>query len=385
MKKSLSFVVAAIILIGCMAVAIILVVRRPETVRQEVPPRAPFVTTVPVILGEGPIPIHGGGTVRPHTEVNVVAEVSGRVVWVNPEFQSGGRISSSEVLFRIDDADYLARVERARASLAAQEVEVMRVTAEAGIAKELFEEQEKSTPLALWEPQMEAVQAALSRDQAELDEAELHLSRTVVRAPFASTVLSESVSVGQFVAAGQHVGQLHGIHSVEVIVQLSDESAAMIPGLWEAGRNRDRIPARVTAQYGEHDYLWNGYVDRAKAALDQQTRTIEVVIRVPNPLSSGTATMDIKEQTPPLLIGKFVDVEIDGIVPDEYFRIRRSALRPGNEVWIVLNDVLYRVPVQVLQRSKDEVYLTGALKEGQEVVVGGIQAAIDGMAVRTGS
>ena len=86
---------------------------------------------------------------------------------------------------------------------------------------------------------------------------------------------------------------------------------------------------------------------------------------------------------PPLLIGKFVNVEIDGMVPGQYFKVRRSALKPDAEVWVVSNDVLNRVPVQVLQRSEDEIFLTGPLEGGQQVVISGVQAAIDGMAVRT--
>ncbi|MCY4674434.1 MAG: efflux RND transporter periplasmic adaptor subunit [Bacteroidetes bacterium] len=395
MSRRLSFLVAGIIFVGCMVIAATLIVRRPETARQAVPSRAPFVTTDSVMSGEGPIPIHGGGTVRPYAEVNVTAEISGRIVWVNPTFQSGGLVSSGEVLFRIDDADYLGRVDRARANVVAQEVELMRVTAESNIAKTQFEKWKNEgntgqpSPLALWEPQITAAQAALNRDQAELTEAELHLSRVVIYSPFTAAVLSESVTVGQFVAAGQSVGRLYSIDTVEVVVPLPDESAALIPGLWglrPSAQNR-RSSTRVIAKYGEQYYSWAGYVDRAEAALKKQTRTIEVVIRVPNPFTAGLAlnTEDFTQSssTPPLLIGKFVNVEIDGMIPDQYFRIRRSALKPDAEVWVVRNDVLNRVPVQVLQRSEDEVFLTGPLEKGQQVVVSGIQAAIDGMAVRT--
>ncbi len=395
MGRRLSFLVAGIILVGCTVIAAILIARRPETARQAIPSRAPFVTTDSVMSGEGPIPIHGGGTVRPYAEVDVTAEISGRVVWVNPTFQSGGLVSSGEVLFRIDDADYLGRVDRARANVAAQEVELMRVTAESNIAKAQFERRkdEESTvqpsPLALWEPQIAAAQAALSRDQAELVESELHLSRVAIYSPFTAAVLSESITVGQFVAAGQSVGHLYSIDTVEVVVPLPDESAALIPGLWglrPSTQNR-RISTRVIAKYGEQHYSWAGYVDRAEAALKRQTRTIEVVIRVPNPFTAGLAldTEDFTQSNsvPPLLIGKFVNVEIDGIIPDQYFRVRRSALKPDSEVWVVRDDVLSRVPVRVLQRSEDEVFLTGTLEEGQQVVVSGIQAAIDGMAVRT--
>ena len=62
--------------------------------------------------------------------------------------------------------------------------------------------------------------------------------------------------------------------------------------------------------------------------------------------------------------------------------MRRPALRPGNEVWAVRDGALTIVPVRVLQRSDDDVYLTGALRAGQPVVVGGMEIATEGMAVR---
>lgn len=63
--------------------------------------------------------------------------------------------------------------------------------------------------------------------------------------------------------------------------------------------------------------------------------------------------------------------------------MRRPALRPGNEVWVVRNGAVSIVPVHVLQRSDDEVYVTGALESGAAVVVGGLQIATEGMVVRT--
>ena len=221
--------------------------------------------------------------------------------------------------------------------------------------------------------------------------AELQLSRTEVQAPFAGIVLDESLEVGQFVAAGRGVGRLYAADAVEVVVPLSDAAAALIPGLWEleAGNADRRVPVRVIAEYGDAHYVWEGYVDRAEAALDEMTRTIDVIVRVPDPFAGGSSmgTGSHGEAAdgagPPLLVGKFVEVEIDGLAPDEYFRVRRAALRPGNEVWAVRDGTVRIVPVQVLQRSDDEVFLTGGLEAGQAVIVAGVQVAIDGMPVRT--
>jgi len=395
MSRKISFVVGGSILIVAVTIAITLVALRPDTVRQPPPLRTPFVGTDSVVTGDGVIPIYGGGTVRPHKELSVIAEVSGQVVWTNAAFQSGGQVSSGDTLFRIDDVDYLSQVKRAQANVSAQEVELIRVTAEAEIAGVQFENWDDQdttkfpTPLALWKPQVKAIQAALNRDEAELIEAEFRLSRTVIRSPFAAAVVSESITVGQFVSAGQSVGRLYAIDTVEVVLSLPDESAALIPRLWklEPGKKNRNVSANVIAKYGDTHYSWNGYVDRAKAALEEQTRTIEVVIQVPDPFSAGVAiNRDLPSgNAPPLLIGKFVDVKIDGLFSGQFYKVRRSALRPGNEVWAIQDEILHRIPVQVIQRSDDEIFLTGALENVKEVVVSGLQTAIDGMSVRTGS
>ena len=134
-------------------------------------------------------------------------------------------------------------------------------------------------------------------------------------------------------------------------------------------------------------------MDRVDGALDEQTRTLDVIVRVPEPYSGDAANAGGSEGGdadpgaggPPLLVGKFVDVELEGIAPDAWFRIRRAALRPGNEVWAVRNDRLRIVPVEILQRLDDEVYVTGDLEAGEQIVVGGIQVGTDGMEVRTAS
>ena len=199
----------------------------------------------------------------------------------------------------------------------------------------------EANPLALWEPQIEAARAAVVRDSAVLADAELALARTKVRAHFRGVVQTESIDVGQFVVAGQSVGRLYATDAVEVVVPLSDANAVLIPGLWElkAGDGNRRVVARVIAEYGDGSYAWEGYVDRAEASLDEQTRTINVIVRVPNPFTSGTRVEAAgADPGPPLLVGKFAEVRIEGIIPDQYFILRDQHSDRGNEVWAVRDD-----------------------------------------------
>ena len=395
MSRVTGFLVATAILVGATGLAVFMISRRPEPERIPPPSQVPFAITAPARSGEGAIPVFGAGTVRPRAEVDIAAEVSGKVVWVDPAFQSGGRVSEGQVLFRLDDVDYRRAVEKARANVALQRVEVLRTKEEAQVARKQYEQfkerqagsggASEASPLALWQPQLEAAEAALARDGATLAETELNLARTAVKAPFSGVVRTESVDVGQFVAAGRGVARLYASDAVEVVVPLSDREAALIPGLWDlrAGDGSREVVARVVADYGGRRYGWDGHVDRVEGALDEQTRTLDVIVRVPEPYRSGDANPD--DAGPPLLVGKFVDVELKGIAPDAWFRIRRPALRPGNEVWAVRNDRLRIVPVEILQRLDDDVYVTGDLEAGEQVVVGGIQAGTDGMEVRTAS
>ncbi len=408
MSRAKSMLVAAGILVGAVAIAAIMIRMRPEPPLREPPSRVPFVTTAPAVAGSGAIPVYGAGTVRPRAEIDVAAQIAGKVEWVDPAYQGGGRVQEGQVLFRIDDADYQNRVQQARANVAAQQVGLLQAEEDARIALaeyELFRQRQpnaataaEANPLTLREPQLGAARAALARDSAALADAELALSRTEVQAPFSGVVRTEAVGVGQFVAAGQSVGRLYADDAVEVVVPLSDADAALVPTLWQlrAGDGDRRARATATTGHGRRVSLRAGYVDRAEAALDEQTRTIDVVVRVPTPFAGGTPVSDGDAATgggagddrategPPLLVGQFVEVQIDGVAPESYFTVPRSALRTGNEIWALREGSLVTiVPVEVLQRSDDVVFVTGALSTDQPVVVSGIQIATEGMVVRT--
>lgn len=400
MSRLTSFLVAGGILGVSVALAALLISLAPQPTRTEQPPQIPFVQTGPVTAGSGPVPVFGSGTVRPSAQIDVVSQVGGRIAWVDPGFLSGGRIAAGDTLFRIEEVDYRYRVQEAEASLAASQLALLREEEQASIARAQHElyitrkgngntsTDDNANPLALREPQLKAARAALDRDEARLAEANLALSRTHVTAPFDGFVQKESVDVGQIVAAGQPVASVFAADAVEVVVPLSDSDAALIPGLWSlsAGDGNRSVGARVIARFGEGSYAWTGYVDRSEPYLDRQTRTIDVIVRVPDPFRSGQS-MDGTTRPgggPPLLVGKYVEVEIDGLERDDYYLVPRAALQSGNEVWIVGDGgAVHIVPVQVLQRTGDRAYVTGDLEDGQAAVTGGIRFTTEGMRVQT--
>jgi len=134
------------------------------------------------------------GEARPRTEIDLVPEVGGKVVYVSPNFIEGGLFRKGETLYRIDDRDYKVAVIRAESGVAQAEQALVREIAEGEIARRDFEElgQGEPTALALRQPQRQQAEAALQAAKAELEAANLQLTRTYVNAPFNGRVRAKN-------------------------------------------------------------------------------------------------------------------------------------------------------------------------------------------------
>ena len=94
-----------------------LVVARPGV--EEAPPIVvhPTVRVAPAETESVQLSVYTQGTVVPRTETDLVAEVSGRIVWVSPSLAAGGFVEPDEVLLRIEATDYEIGLARAQANL----------------------------------------------------------------------------------------------------------------------------------------------------------------------------------------------------------------------------------------------------------------------------
>ena len=381
----------AILAIGALGF-VLLMILRPRPPQQEPPRRIPLVATVKADVRSGHLVVHGNGTVRPRSQVALAPQVAGTVEWVSPALVSGGRFEAGDVLLRVEAADYQNAVAIAEAEVAERRVAVLQAEEERELALEEYDrlraregievapDSSEMGSLIFREPQLEAARANLRRATARLDDARLSLERTRVRAPFEGVVRTETVDVGQFVARGQAIAEIWATDEVEIVVSLTDDEASLVAGIWDAraGDARDAIPASVSAVFGGRTYEWAGYVDRAEGALNQETRTVDVVVRVPDPFVS-----DADSGRPPLLLGTYVGVEIEGEELEHYIVVPQAAFRDGDHVWLVESDSLLRmIPAVFIQEAGDAVYLEADVAPGDRVIVSPLEVVTDGMLVR---
>ncbi|MCL7972858.1 MAG: efflux RND transporter periplasmic adaptor subunit [marine benthic group bacterium] len=373
-----------IIAIGVLGL-VLLMVFRPRPAAQEPPRRVPLVVTAPADVRSGNLTIRGNGTVRPKSQIVLSSQVAGRVEWVSPAFASGGRFEKGDLLLRIEQADYVNRVDAASAAVAQRQVEVLQWEEEQELAREEYQrlavregldaqDSASLSSLIFREPQLQAAKAGLKSAEAQLADARLALGRTRIAAPFDGVVRSKSVDVGQYVAPGQNLGSLYDTDEVEIAVPLTDAEAALVEGIWEAGAGDEatRIPATVRASFGGREYEWPAYLDRAEGALNEETRTVDVVVRVPDPF-----VMDDTGR-PPLLLGTYASVDIQGEAREAYAVLPRPALRDGDAVYVVEQDTLLVIrPAVMLQEVGGEVFVSADMSPGDRVVISPMDIVTD--------
>jgi len=379
LRVVLPFAVIALALIGRW----ILVETRPPVEKETRERKAPRVRVLPVETRTVQLNVSTHGTVRPRMESDLIPQVSGPVVTVSPQLVSGGFFAQGDVLLEVDDRDYQAALERARAALvrarsehdrAAKDLERRSGLSDRGVASASQMDDARNAE--------QVMAAALREARSAVETAERDLERTRVRAPFDGRVREKSVGVGQFVTRGSPVAKLYATDYVEVRLPIPDRQLAFIEvPLAGAAVDAARPIVRLHAKFAGGEHVWSGTVVRTEGEIDPESRMVHVVARVEAPYAPGEAA-----GRPPLAVGLFVRAEIEGREVHGVVVLPRAAVHGNDRVWVVdAEGRLRERTVDVLRSIQDEVVVAGGLRAGERVVVSPLETAVEGMAVEAQS
>lgn len=376
--------VVVIVIIGVLISVVFIKLKKPPQ-RQEQIVLAPLVKVERLDRRDIQMFIRGYGTVNPRLQVEIVPQVSGKVVWVNPQFKAGGFIRRSELILKIDPRDYELAARQANAAVAEAQVMLDLEKAEAKIAKEEWQRlhpgKEPDSPLVFREPQIRQRQARLESANAGLATADLNLERTQLSLPVDAIIMNERVDLGQYVMIGQSAGAAYGIESMEIEVPLEDKELAWldIPDNTVSintaeGSDKGAI-VRVKANFAGEERCWPGYVVRTTGQVDKTSRLISVVVEVSEPFKDSGST-------PPLLPGMFVEVLIEGDTLKNAIAVPRDAMHNNNEVWVAKDGQLYIQTLEVLRADRDFAYADSGLDDGDMIIVSSLDTIIEEMKIR---
>ncbi|WP_455168636.1 efflux RND transporter periplasmic adaptor subunit [Aegicerativicinus sediminis] len=383
-RKKILFICLGI-LIGGFIIAAIIFSTEPEAKQESATKKsAMLVETVSAEYGTFIPKISGTGTVRPVEDVILSPLVAGQVIRRDPSFSPGGFVVKGEVLLQLDPSDYRNTLELRKSELLQaktdRHVEMGRQkVAEQDLALvngDTLSPEEQS--LVLRKPQLQAVDATISAAEASVSQAQLNLQRTTIKAPFDAHILTQNVTVGSQVSPGDNLGRLVGtdIYWVELNLPVTQLRWLHFPNNPKDLGSKVKIRSRGSWDEGAFRI---GELYRQVGALDNQTRMARVLVKVEDPMGRHSDSL----KAPHLMIGSFVEAEIEAQPISDVIRIHRDYVRTNQTVWVMADGKLNIRKVKILLTDSRYAYISNGLKEEEKVVITNISTVTEGIGLRT--
>jgi membrane fusion protein (multidrug efflux system) len=337
------------------------------------PPASPAVGVRPAAMKGVSQSFAFVGHIKAVDKVDVRARVEGFLEKV--AFREGQDVKAGDLLYQIEKVQFQSQVDQAKANLASAEAEATNAQLQYNRQFELSRHQ--FSPQATVDQNKAALDTARAKvlqTQAALTQAQVNLDYTDIRAPIAGRIGRTAYTLGNLVNPAS--GVLATIVSQDPIYVLFPVSVRDLEIIREARRTEEgglaKIEIRLRLPNGS-EYPHRGVWNLTDPQVDQQTDTLIMRATVPNPerqLVDGefvTAIIRERREEPRLVIAQAA-VQID---------------QSGSYVLVV--DDQHKVEQRRIQTGPNrdtDVVITSGLKEGEKVVVDGIQKVRPGQVVR---
>ena len=313
------------------------------------------------------------GRVKAIEKVDLRARVEGFLEKVL--FREGQDVKTGELLYQIEKVQFQAAVDQAKANLAVAEAALTNAKVEYERSLELVKR--NFTPQSQVDTNKAALDSATGRvmqAKAALTQAQVNLDYTDIRAPIDGRIGRTAYTVGNLVNPAS--GVLATIVSQDPVYVLFPVSVRDLEAIREARRKEEggmaKIDIRVRLPSGQ-EYAQRGVWNLTDPQVDPQTDSLVMRATIPNPdrtLTDGqfvTAIIRERQEAPRL------------VVPQSALQVDQS----GYYV-LVVNDQhkVEQRRVQTGPQRGTDVVVTSGVKEGEHVMVDGIQKVRPGQVVQ---
>ncbi len=325
------------------------------------------------------------GRVQAINRVDITARVTAFVQ--ERLFNEGTEVKQGDLLYRLERAPFEATVAQQSAAVAQANAVLQNNTIALGRAQALLNTpagQRSTVDDARAQQQSQAAQLASA--QAQLRNAQINLDYTEIHAPIAGKIGQTNVTPGNVVSPSS--GALVTIVSQDPMyvefpiaarAQLELEKRFADTG----GLSAAVIKLRLSdgSMYGE-----DGKIDFIAPIIAQNTDTITLRAQIANPPRRAAAPGQPVDR--PLIDGMFVTVLVSGSAPVQALAVPRAAIlsdQQGSYVYVVNGqNVAEQRRVQLGQSTPTQAIIMAGLKEGELVVVDGLQRVRAGQPVAPG-
>ncbi len=348
------------------------------THRRAVKPDVPVIATVPVTQED--VNIYGEyvGRVRAQQFVEIRARVEGFLEEML--FEEGTYVTKNQVLFVINQEQYRAKADKARAQLKKDEAQERKAERDLERIRPLYEQNAASQlDLDNAVAAYESAVASVAMSEADLFQAEQELGYTIVRSPISGNISERLVDLGTLVGTGGKSLLATIVKSDTVLVDFSMTALDYLKSkernvnLGQKDSTRSWQPYVTVTLADNTVYPYRGLVDFAEPQVDPRTGTFSVRAEMPNPDRV-------------LLPGQFTKVRLLLDVIEDALMVPQKAViieKGGAYIYVVRRDsTVERRFVELGPEQDNYVVVERGVAAGEQVVAEGYHKLTPGMRVR---
>lgn len=287
------------------------------------------------------------GSVLANREVVIMSEVSKKIVAIS--FKDGGHVSAGQLLYKLDDAEVMARLKQAQAEFSLAKLTENRLA-------ELLKSE------AVRQEEYDVAFTRLQSLQATVDLFNAELSKTSIHAPFAGTVGITKAQVGALASMGLPLVTLQESGNVKIQFSVPEKYAAIV----KQGK-------QISFKTSFAETVFKAKISAIEPGIDLLNRNILVHAIALNPNGVLKAGMSVRVSY------AVTDEDAKGIsLPTE-------ALIPGSNgysVFVVRNGAASMTPVTLGNRNDREALISSGLHDGDTVMVSNILRSGNGTPVQ---
>ena len=299
------------------------------------------------------------------------------------QFVEGAEVKQGDLLYLLEQPPFKAQVDADVASVAQLEAQHLYAEQQLARGRSLLtspagQQQQVDQDVANERSLAAQVGAAV----AQLQQAQINLAYTEIRAPIDGKITTTTVTEGNVVS--QTSGTLATVVSQDpmyVIFPIASRSALELRDRY-AQKGFGAVLIRLRLLTGKL-YGQEGHLDYVSPIVDQTTDTITLRGVIPNPVLPGLKAGDPGSRE--LADGEFVTALLEGVQPISVLAIPRTAVvsdQQGDYVLVVdAQNKAQERRVQLGQSTPSTAVVTSGLTEGELVISQGVQRVRPGQPV----
>jgi membrane fusion protein (multidrug efflux system) len=288
------------------------------------------------------------GVVEPWEKLSVLSKIHGTVIKV--EVSEGDKVAKGQVIARIDPADFQIAVDSARATYE---------LAEANYKRRVTLYEEGIVPRA----DIDSLEAQVKTSKAALENAELMLSRCMIKAPISGVIRRLDATEGLLLGVSDPVAEILQVDRVKAVVGIPESDVALVKNIKEVNLTIQALDNREVV--GRNHFL--------ASSPENGARLYRLELAIENKDNLIMPGMFVRAQLVKRVISDTVAVPLFTVIKREDQKF----------VFVEEDGVAKKHPVELGIMEDWLVQITKGLSPGEKVVVEGHRDIDDGFKLRT--